>query len=58
MPIILQIWDNFYLISLHALSKKTQNNIRVSQDSQLSTPIPTPRPRKIIENLTLASKSI
>ena len=31
---ILQIWDNFYMISLQVLTKKKQNTRRVYQDSR------------------------
>ena len=34
MSIILQIWDNFYVISLQVLTKKKQNTRRVYQDSR------------------------
>ena len=33
MSIILQIWDNFYEISLQVLTKKKQDTRRVYQDS-------------------------
>ena len=34
MSISLQIWDNFYAISLQVLKKKKQNTSRVYQDSR------------------------
>ena len=34
MSIILQIWDNFYVISPQVLNKKKQNTWRVNQDSE------------------------
>ena len=41
MSIILQIWDNFYKISLEVLTKKKQNTRRAYQDSQLPPSAPT-----------------
>ena len=38
MSIILQIWDNFYVISWQVLNKKKQNNRRVYQDWTLVNP--------------------
>ena len=40
MSIILQIWDNFYVISLQVLTKKNQNTRRVYQNSQLPIFLP------------------
>ena len=40
MTIILQIWDNFYVISLQVLTKKNQNTRRVYQNSQLPILLP------------------
>ena len=41
MTIILQIWDNFYVISLQVLTKKNQNTRRVYQNSQLPILLPS-----------------
>ena len=38
MSIILEIWDNFYVISLQALTNKKQNTRRVYRDSLPPTP--------------------
>ena len=42
MSIILQIWDNFYAISLQVLTKKKQHTRRAIQDSRRSHPFPLP----------------
>ena len=39
MSIILQIWDNFYVISLQVLTRKKQNTTRLYQDSRPPTPL-------------------
>ena len=39
ISIILQIWDNFYVISLQVLTKKKQNTRRVDEDSRTPTPL-------------------
>ena len=44
MSLILQIWDNFYVISLQVLTNKTQNTIRVNQDSRPPPHLPAPPP--------------
>ena len=55
--IILQIWDNLYVISLKVLTKKKQNTRRVYQISRAQTPL-IPRPRKVTGNLYLTCKNI
>ena len=41
MSIVLQICDNFYLISLQVLTKKKQNTRRIYQNSWSSTYTPS-----------------
>ena len=58
MSIILQIWDNFYLISLQFLTKKKQKTRWVYQDSQFLTPLTITLLQKVTENLNLTCKNI
>ena len=53
MSIILQIWENFYAVSLQVLTKNKQNIRRVYQDTQPPTPS-TPRPQKVTAILKLS----
>ena len=57
MSIILQIWENFYAVSLQVLTKNKQNIRRVYQDTQPPTPS-TPRPRKVTAILNLTCENI
>ena len=59
MSIILQMWDNFYVISLQVLIKKKQNTRRVYQDSWSPTSLPTPHhlAPKVTTNLNLTCKT-
>ena len=54
MSIILQIWNNFYVISSQVLTKKKQSTKRIYQDSRRATP----QPRKITANLNFTCKNI
>ena len=58
MSIILQIWDNFYLISLQFLTKKKQKTRWVYQDSKSLTPPTIALLQKVTENLNLTCKNI
>ena len=54
MLISLQIWNNFYVISVQVLTKKKQNTNRVYQDSW-----PPPLgPQKVVANLNPTFKNI
>ena len=54
MSIVLQIWGNFYVISLQVLTEKKQKTRRVYQDSRpLHPPPPSTKPRKVTANLNL-----
>ena len=55
MSIILQIWDNFYVISLQVLTKKKQNTRRMDI-LRFTDPNPQPlnsHPQKVTANLNL-----
>ena len=55
MSIILQIWDNFYVISLQVLTKKGQNTRRIYEDLQPPTHHSIPRTRKVILHVKIFS---
>ena len=55
MSIILQIWDNFYVISLQVLTKKGQNTRRIYQDLRPPTHHSIPRTRKVILHVKIFS---
>ena len=54
MSIILQIWGNFYVISLQVLTEKKQKTKRVYQDSRPLHPTPpSTKPWKVTANLNV-----
>ena len=56
MSIILQIWDDLYVISLQVLTKKQQTSRRANQDSRPPNPWPIPRVRMVTADLNLTCK--
>ena len=58
MSMTLQIWDNFYVISLKIFTKTKQNTRRVYQNSPAPTTTSTSGNQKVTENLNLNCKNI